>query len=320
MPVSSTAAVILLRYRMGVSILDEIILLDYWDKERTEAFIQEIFLKKGLYEKIPIDGNYNEFLEALLFEKIELDVYCPECKNERLFRSKARRNNLQPKPFKTYFDQAANNFEEDKRERLEYIVSKCPEISRVFVCPKNISHVAVFTFILKENFLIKVGQYPSFLDINYPDLKSYEKVLGKDKFKEYKEALRLHSNGVSIGAFVYLRRIFEGLLKEAAKEMSQDSGISYDELIKQRTEDLIKQLEGYLPEFLVENRKLYKIISAGIHELTEESCRDIFDDIKTAIEVILKDRVEKREHIKKTRESGKALQKIRQDIKKGTIK
>ena len=49
----------------------------------------------------------------------------------------------------------------------------------------------------------------------------------------------------------------------------------------------IKMLQGYLPEVLIKNTTIYGILSKGIHELSEEECREYFPVVKECIYQIL---------------------------------
>lgn len=52
-------------------------------------------------------------------------------------------------------------------------------------------------------------------------------------------------------------------------------------------DEKIEALKPYLPEVLVANKNIYGIVSKGIHELSEEECREMFPYIKAGIELIL---------------------------------
>lgn len=49
----------------------------------------------------------------------------------------------------------------------------------------------------------------------------------------------------------------------------------------------IKMLQGYLPDVLIKNTTIYGILSKGIHELSEEECREYFPVVKECIHQIL---------------------------------
>ncbi|MFI3135251.1 MAG: hypothetical protein QX197_00585 [Methylococcaceae bacterium] len=66
-------------------------------------------------------------------------------------------------------------------------------------------------------------------------------------------------------------------------------------------------LNSELPEFLVENKSMYSILSKGIHELSENECLAAFPVIKVGIEIILDDKLEKINREKKLEEAKKAI-------------
>ena len=56
-------------------------------------------------------------------------------------------------------------------------------------------------------------------------------------------------------------------------------------------DEKIKLLEDYLPAFLVQNRRLYGILSKGVHELSEAECIKAFPTVKGGLELILDERL-----------------------------
>ncbi len=72
----------------------------------------------------------------------------------------------------------------------------------------------------------------------------------------------------------------------------------------------IALLKRELPSFLVENPKLYGILSKGIHDLTESDCLANFEALKLAIMVILDEKLIASERILHTAAAKKALDKI----------
>ncbi len=153
----------------------------------------------------------------------------------------------------------------------------------------------------------KVGQYPSVADFHIGKVHKYDKVLPKDKMRELTKAIGLAANGVGIGSFVYLRRIFEHLVFEAL-EVAKTKNEKFDIVAfnTARMSEKIQMLSGYLPDFLVENHTIYGVLSKGIHELSEEVCNKYFSILKESIEMILDEKLEahqkelKKDNIKKT--------------------
>ena len=52
-------------------------------------------------------------------------------------------------------------------------------------------------------------------------------------------------------------------------------------------DERIEALKTSLPEFLVEHRNIYRVLSKGVHELDEQSCLEHFPTIRSAIILIL---------------------------------
>ena len=111
------------------------------------------------------------------------------------------------------------------------------------------------------------------------------------------------ANGVGIGSFVYLRRIFEGLIEEAFSIAKVEGIIDLSIYDGIRMDEKIITLKKYLPDFLFDNRTLYGILSTGIHELNEEECLNYYEIVKTGIELILDEKLEKHNKVKKIRRS-----------------
>lgn len=139
----------------------------------------------------------------------------------------------------------------------------------------------------------KVGQYPSVADFHIGQVHKYNKVLPKDKMREFTKAIGLAANGVGIGSFVYLRRIFEHLVFEALEvAKGRDEKFDVNAFNAARMNEKIQLLSGYLPDFLVEHHMIYGVLSKGIHELSEEDCKKYFSILRESIEMILDEKLE----------------------------
>lgn len=183
-------------------------------------------------------------------------------------------------------------------------------------CLRTNEEYAVFVYFddLQSTFQ-KIGQYPSIADLHISKIKQYDKILGKEKLKEFTKAIGLAANGVGIGSFVYLRRIFEGLLEEAHQKASGAAGWDVNQYSQARVNEKILLLKEFLPPFLVENRTLYGILSKGIHSLSEEECLEYFDIVKTGIEFILDEKQEAYEKERKINEAKMKISKITKELK-----
>lgn len=258
----------------------------------------EFLLQSPLYKKI-VFGDKEiaaKYVSTILYEIEQYDWYCLDCKELSIFHVD-----------KDY----SKSFWHDPFEI-------CMIFSR---CTRKKNHAHMFTLLFEEGdgiyMISKVGQFPSIADLAKAEDDRYRKILeklDKNKFSEFSRAVGLAAHGIGIGSFVYLRRIFEALIDESHQKAIKDKG--WDESIYQKSkmDEKIRLLDNYLPDFLVENRLIYRILSMGIHELNEEQCLSFFPALKTGIEMILDEKIMEAEKNEKTAKARSELQKIKQSL------
>src|SRR5690606_25731546 len=78
-----------------------------------------------------------------------------------------------------------------------------------FCCTRDETHLSIFWFRAHDGILEKIGQFPSLAGLASPDLHKYRAVLQDDRYRELVKGVGLASHDVGIGAFIYLRRVFE---------------------------------------------------------------------------------------------------------------
>lgn len=235
-------------------------------------------------------GVIEERIYELLSNWKTIDAYCIWCDKEGVFRAHdyLSDNISIPRWTKRY----------DGLIQIEYR------------CTRNESH-AYHTYYFKAgNFFTKVGQFPSVADFQIPQAEKYRKILGEEEYKEFTRGIGLAAHGVGIGSFVYLRRVFENLIEEAyTQAQAGNKDFPNDEYLKARMDNKIKMVKDFLPEFLVENRNLYAILSKGIHDLTENECLQYFETVKIGIEQILDEKIIQKEKAEKATKAREAIQK-----------
>ena len=160
----------------------------------------------------------------------------------------------------------------------------------------------------------KIGMSPSLADLQEPLNRNAAKVLGEQGRREFNRAVGLFAHDIGIGAFVYLRRIFENLINEAASEAIKQGQIKAEDFYASRMDEKIVMLRADLPQFLVDNREWYGIVSKGIHELTEEECKEYFPVVRNGIEIILAQKAETLERRARERETAAAIDRINEKI------
>jgi len=184
-------------------------------------------------------------------------------------------------------------------------------------CKRNGKDILRF-FVWKDADVIgKFGQYPSLADIQFAEIgKKYDKLLSRSDLQEFKKAIGLAAHGVGAGSFVYLRRIFENLIKETFAEINSTLGMKEEDFLRLRMEEKVDALAKYLPSQLVEMRNIYKVLSDGVHNLTEEECLTYFPVLKLSIELILEQKIESESKKKKDAEVKKRVAEMTQSLKK----
>lgn len=251
------------------------------------------FFELPLYAKVEVDTEKEEdkIFEIIWSEK-GIDAYNPTIKENTTYFI------IQPK--QKYYNLSSHN-------GLILTRLSCSRTGEI------VEVVSYFDF--KNGIIQKVGQYPSIAHFHISKIKDYSKVLEDDKVKEFTRAIGLAANGVGIGSFVYLRRIFEHLLEKEHVKAKSKAGWDEEHYLKCKVVDRIELLKDFLPKFLVDNKPLYGILSVGIHSLTEEDCLKYFDTVKLGIELILDEQLEKYRRDQKISEASKRLSIVNQQIK-----
>lgn len=235
-------------------------------------------------------GMVEEKIYEILSNQKTIDAYCIWCDKEGVFR--------------------AHDYLSDNISIPRWTTRHNGLIEIEYRCTRNESH-AYHTYYFKAgNFFTKVGQFPSVADFQIPQAEKYRKILEEEEYKELTRGIGLAAHGVGIGSFVYLRRVFENLIEEArTRAMTENKEFLNEEYLKARMDEKIKMVKDYLPEFLVENRTLYAILSTGIHDLTEDECLQYFETVKIGIEQILDEKIIQKEKVDKAVKAREAIQK-----------
>lgn len=153
-----------------------------------------------------------------------------------------------------------------------------------FTCTNDIDHNynMMISIELTNGKLIvrKVGQNPSMLTVKGFDFDKYKKQLDElNAYEDYKKADLSNADHFYVGAYAYLRRIFEKMVNkyldgQELKDNHMDTKIS---AIKEKFDPRIQKLL----------KNLYEILSVSIHELDEEQSKEYYVYLKTIIDMQL---------------------------------
>lgn len=295
----------------------------------------EFLQKSGLYDEIEITKDNIFHLIDLIGGKVKIDEFCSSCGEKRIF-------NMEPIKYYEYSPNHHGMISISLADELEGLqqcgISKtiktedgsstslwdwtnwqveenCRLLVFRFSCSMDESHKLDYIVVTDGYKFKKVGQFPSVADLSFPELKEYNKILSKDDLKEFRRAIGLFAQGIGVGSFVYLRRIFERII-DTAKGKAISDGVFDEQTYKEaHVDERIKMLANYLPKTLVESPVFYGIVSKGIHELSEQECIDYFPVLRDFIFMILR----QWEQIRKEEEAEKqlkaSLSKIANNIK-----
>jgi len=276
-------------------------------KQLEDFTISEFFFDIPLYTEIKItDKNISIFEDILLFrkEQISFEGYNPLKKADSTF--------IIEKEFKDKLASHTFSLSESYIDIIKIFLETGGYRTINVKCKR---YNDIFTFSIfydaEKRLLLKIGQYPSIADFHIYEIKQYDKLLSNDVLKEFTKAIGLAANGVGIGSFVYLRRIFENLILESFEEAKQEGKVEEETFSRSRMDEKIGLLEDYLPPFLVENKSIYSILSKGIHELDENTCLKYFEFMKVGIEIILDQKLEKKKQKEKEEEAKKKIQQLK---------
>jgi hypothetical protein len=203
-------------------------------------------------------------------ERHGVDGFCPFCGQASLFHNTGH---------------AQGDFRADTDEGVKKL-HRIIDIEAI--CRRDAAHMLRFQIELKNLTVQKIGQLPSFVDLVDNPRALYRRELTRVDAAEFRRAIELAAHGMGIGAYVYLRRIFERLVQIKFEKVKDAAGWDAQDFAKSRMDDKVLLLGEHLPLFLVQNYRLYSILSVGIHQLDEASCSAFFPILKDSILYILR--------------------------------
>ena len=258
---------------------------------------EQLILDVGLYRTYDLMGDWAYPKGLIAGKPIQFDAHCIYCGQSSTFKDQRTRGGgagMRPPEDKSYLD-----------DRV---------FGMTFACQRNTSHQYSYFFEVKRQALQKIGQSPSIADIANAELAQYSSVLDKNYFRELKTAIGLFAHGVGIGSFTYLRRIFEKLITEEHEAAVLDGAVFPNWKDNDRLEVKINELKDRLPPALVKHKSAYGILSAGMHELDEETCLKYFPVVKAVILAILEDHLAAKRRKKAEGELEQAVQNTKQAV------
>lgn len=302
---------------------------------RTEVIYENFMeLNVSVYEeKYP--KEFSDFIDFLSYED-NLYGYCHKCKRENSLKlDKINVDEiLLRKELNGTYDDDFDDYDEDLakiklNERIDILLKKHKYFIKSVRCLHDSNHKQKFIYKLEvqektnteaELILQKIGQDPSFLELNFYEYDNkYKKLEFYGQIKEdLKKSIRSYYEGLGIGAFIYLRRVLEKIIKYKFNEVNEELEKDEVERFKKKNKpfyEKVKILKEYLPEYLTKNPQIYAILSEGVHKLSEEEVNKYFETIKKCIYIILDDFLHEQEEQKLRKNISDSLSNINTKIK-----
>jgi hypothetical protein len=277
----------------------------------TYAIFVRLLRERPLYDPAHITlSGAADLLIWIQSASVAFDAYCPSCKADTTWRAIPNAN-------------VSDNYIALHKARVARQTFFEPFVTVMryleFKCSRYAQHVIRFGIDVEISggeeprniILTKFGQLPSLADIAGSEIDKYRQFITAGDIAELKRAVGLAAHGIGIGAFVYLRRVFERLVAEAADTaIAAGSALTRDEFDTMRMPDKLQAVRGYIPTWMVENRKLYGILSRGLHELSEETCRQAFPAVKQATIALLEQHAEEAQKRKRAEDAARELERL----------
>lgn len=289
-----------------------------------EKFI--VFKKEN--EKYNIDHDeFEKFKNYIGIEKDKIVTYCHKCKKE--FPFDVRKRFIYNIDYSTDTLMITSNFSNAPGGRIDCksgnIFGGLPPYSSEFILDNKIWYVEYEMICTNDNkhkyymmisielkdkkFIVrKIGQNPSMLTEKGFDFDKYKKILENlNAYEDYKKADLSNADHFYVGAYAYLRRIFEKMIRYYLKDKSipDDHMDTKIEAVKEEFDPRIRSLL----------KNLYGILSIGIHELDEEQSKEYYEYLKTIIDMQLEYMNTEEEKNKQSKELEGIISKITNLIK-----
>ncbi|WP_056371699.1 MULTISPECIES: hypothetical protein [unclassified Sphingopyxis] len=258
----------------------------------------DLLINKGLYAGIDATTEIGDLVQVILAEgqPVVFDTYCVGCRDKSTFRVQTERVGTK-----------------SISSRPGQIIIQ-PRTFAVQVVCQRAAHIYSYIFTKAADDVVKIGQFPSAADVSFGELRSIDKALDPIDRRELGTALGLFAHGTVLGAFVYLRRVFERMIWRAHERQTQ-AGHPIEGFATMRMDQRIAALKDELPVSVVQNSGVFSVLSIGIHELTEEQCGKHFPVLKSVLFQMLEQEEHKRKAAIAASETEAALQRILSDPK-----
>jgi hypothetical protein len=260
---------------------------------------------------------------------LRIDLDCPECNRPSTFAlpaitplyiAEAQKTALGALAVLSAKPEPISNVKQlaDASKWLEFQCARDQQHKVAFIIKidpiKTIQATKVLNRVVSYHSCVKIGQFPEHAELVARRLRTVSKIADRIDAVELRRAAGLMSHDVAIGAFVYLRRVFERIIDGAWKR-ARESGENLPDPTKLRMADKIAEMKAHLPEIVTRHAKAYGILSQGLHELSEEQCAEVYPVLEGSIIAMLEDIHAQAEMLKREKALAAQLDKLAGSLK-----
>lgn len=245
---------------------------------------ETLLFKSGVYSNEKAKNVHH--IRDLKIDESAIDIWCPICNKEKTFNCC---NN----------DCIYNLPEKYANDNHMYysgpaIETKDDIFYKSYICP-TCKNKVIYIFKIEGLSIRKIAQYPSLRDVTPDSLKKYHssEFVDEEDFKEINKALTLSSESFYVAAFTHMRRVFENLINRTFDKGGYQ--ITKEDFYKLHMDEKIKNIRDGLPIDDDIYNILYKNLSLGIHQLSEEDCKNRYDILIEVMQDILEEEIRKKE-------------------------
>lgn len=243
----------------------------------TIKVLKDFFENTGLYIPVKI-----KIAESIYFSRAvdlkEIQGSCEICEESKPFHNLRSNNNV------VFF----SSYESVSNYLLEFQCVTCKTALKSFWIEAEQDDEQVVT-------LIKIGQNPQKEIFRNKELSKFFK---SDK-DEYNKAVTCIAHGYGVAAFAYMRRIIENNIMQLLDMIAEDDMV--DNSIKSALSELRKEspmsekisiANKALPSYLLISGHnplgaMYKVLSEGVHSLSDEECLRRTETVQKCLEYII---------------------------------
>lgn len=278
---------------------------------------EDFYFNIPLYKKLYFEDTEEDkkAIFKIIFYSDNTDWHCPKCEKEVTYSVEPNWEKHPTKKSEYGHEKSLIGYDDfNEVYGLNYYKSKTYR-TKYFTClrSKYDKHIINFWIRFNSDHLCKIGQYPAMIEIEQFANRKYQKAL-KSKYKDYNRAIGLYQHEIGVGAMIYLRRIFEDIVFQEFNKEKDNLKLSEKEFIIMPMDKKIDLLKHNLPAYLIQNQKIYGILSKGVHQLSEEECLKYFNPVRVGLDLILNERNRQIEEKKIIKANEKELSDIKKEI------